>query len=66
MLDSAEQAQQLCAMHGYGTSMQAGVPVALLIKVGLQVCMHACLCAGRAMLACIKICALVHVVVSAF
>lgn len=32
MLDSVEQAQQLCDMHGYTTSMQEGVPIALLVK----------------------------------
>lgn len=33
MLDSLEEAQQLCGMHGYGTAMHAGVPVVLLLKV---------------------------------
>lgn len=33
MLDSLQEAQQLCAMHGYETAMQAGVPVVLLLKV---------------------------------
>lgn len=33
ILDNLEQAQQLCTMHGYETSAQGGVPVALLVKV---------------------------------
>lgn len=33
MLDSMSEAQQLCAMHGYATAMQADVPVVLLVKV---------------------------------
>lgn len=33
MLDSVEEAQQLCGMHGYDTTMQAGGPVVLLFKV---------------------------------
>lgn len=33
MLDSLEEAQQLCTMHGYETGMQGGAPVALLFKV---------------------------------
>jgi len=33
MLDSAAEAQQLCLMHGFETSAQDGVPVALLVKV---------------------------------
>ncbi|KAI7840763.1 hypothetical protein COHA_005577 [Chlorella ohadii] len=32
MLDSVEEAQQLCGMHGYDTTMQAGGPVVLLFK----------------------------------
>lgn len=37
MLDSIEQAQQLCAMHGYEMGMQGNVPVVLLVKVSVSV-----------------------------
>ena len=33
MLDSLQEAQRLCAMHGYETAVQAGLPVVLLLKV---------------------------------
>jgi DNA-nicking Smr family endonuclease len=33
MLDSVEEAQQLCTMHGYATSSNGGAPVVLLQKV---------------------------------
>lgn len=33
MLDNLEQAQQLCAMHGYDSCVQRGMPLALLVKV---------------------------------
>lgn len=33
MLDSLQEVQQLAAMHGYGTAVQDGTPVVLLVKV---------------------------------
>lgn len=53
MLDSLEDARQLCAMHGYETGVVQGVPAVLLVKVRAcnwvqctctpLPCLHACM-----------------------